>query len=185
MKRGLFVIVFIFSLVMNIAVAATLLVSRWQTQDAHPIEQTPAASMSAEDSRMIANLLPQQRRADMIRMRQDVIKKKVEILEKIAQNPDDFRAVEPQIQQLIGLRGQMERQALERISAIMANLPPEKRPAFLEFLKTRACLMGHGRGMHMRRGMGGMWGPRQEQIRQDLGSDNREIAGPRGGPASQ
>ena len=185
MKRGLFVVVFIFSLVMNIAVVATLLVSRWQTQHSTPIEQTPSASMSPEVSQMITNLVPQQRRADMIRMRQDLIKKKAEILEKIAQNPDDFRAVEPQIQQLIDLLGQMERQALERISAIMANLPPEQRPAFLEFLKTRAHMMGSRRGRCMPRGMGGMWGPRQEQIRQDLGGDNKDTSGPDGGPVSQ
>ena len=48
--------------------------------------------------------------------------------------------LEKAVQEMIALRGQAERRALQRISAVMAELPAEKREAFVSFLKDRACM---------------------------------------------
>jgi hypothetical protein len=176
MKKGLLGALLTFSLALNLAVAGTLGWYLLKTRAARP-GQPPAVALSQDEARVIANLWPSKRRANMIHMRQELFKKKTEILEMIARNPGDVKAMEPQIAELTALRGRMERQALARISAIMAQLPPEKRQDFLAFLKTR---VGLAMRRHMRRGMGCL-GPRGGEhlgTGRDLGNDSAGRSGP-------
>jgi hypothetical protein len=99
-------------------------------------------------------------------IRRKILDKNREIVELIAKNPDNPAAAEKAVNEMITLRAEAERRALQRISSIMAGLPPDKREAFVSFLKNRACMgpgMGRMRGpMHRFRhggpGRQGMWG---------------------------
>ena len=170
MKRALFAAVLIFSLVLNAAVAATVGWYVWKTPSVVTQQPSTGEPLSQADARAIASLWPRQGRQNMMQMHQEVNRKKAEVLDMIARNPDDINILEPKVKELIALRSQMERQALSRIRTIMAELPPEKRQAFLSFLTTRAC-MGAGMGRRQGRGMGmgmggrgGMCGPRGSQV---------------------
>lgn len=186
MKKGLLTALLIFSLALNVAVAGTVGWYLWNAPTAVQPEQVPAAALSRDDARLIASLWPSKRRADMMQMRRELVKKKTELLELIARNPGDIQAMEPQINELTALRSQMERQALARISTIMAELPPEKRQTFLAFLKTRAC-MGPGMRRRMGLGMGSICPPGGAQFGhgRDLDDDStgRGEPGWRRGPA--
>ena len=180
MKKGLLAALLIISLALNVAVAGTIGWYLWSASTAvQQPEQVPGVTLSQDDERLIASLWPSKRRADMMQMRRELVKKKTEILEAIARNPGDVQAVEPQINELTALRGRMERQALARISTIMAGLPEEKRQTFLAFLKTRAC-MGPGMRRHMGRGMGRMCPPGGVQL--GTGRSPEDDSTRRGGP---
>lgn len=161
MRRIFFIGVFVFSLALNIAVAATLGWHIWRERSLAeaPVAQGP--TLSQMDVRQISEMMPQQRRQWMMQARQQILEKKSEVLDQIARNPGNLQAVEPAVKELLDMRNDVERQALARISLIMGNLPEEKRAAFLAFLKSRACVgdgMGWGRGRH--RGCGqGRWRP--------------------------
>jgi hypothetical protein len=180
MKKGLLAALLIFSLALNVAVAGTVGWYLWYAPAAvQQRQQVPSVTLSQDDARLIASLWPSKRRAAMMQMRQELVKKKTEILEMIAQNPGNIQAVEPQINELTALRGQMERQALAKISTIMAGLPPEKRQTFLAFLKTRAC-MGPGMKRRLGRGMGGICPPEGAQF--GTGRSPEDDSPRRGGP---
>lgn len=151
MKRPLFTGILIFSLALNIAVAATVGWHLWQQRAVAQVPTVSGPALTQQDVRQIGDMMPQQRRQWMMQARRQVLDKKSQVLDQIARNPGDLKAVEPTIRELLDLKNTMERQALVRISLIMGNLPEEKRAAFLDFLKTRACGgggMGWGRGRH-------------------------------------
>ncbi len=166
MKRTILVVLLVVSLSMNVAVGATVI---WNLlRDRQPVPQPDApveTSLNKDDVQRISAAWPRDHRAEMMELRRQIRDKKLEILDLIAKNPGDLKAAEERIDQLIQLRGRMEKKALTRISEIMRSLPEEKRTAFFGFLRNRACMgpgmmgSGMGRGM-MRRGMGhGMMGP--------------------------
>lgn len=158
MKRSLFTGVLIFSLALNLAVAVTVGRHIWQQRAVAADSSPKGPTLTRNDVRQIGDMMPQQRFQSMMQARQQILDKKSEVLDKIARNPGDLKAVEPAITELFDLRNNVERQALARISHIMGSLPEEKRVAFLEFLKSRACGgagMGWGRGGHRGCGHGG------------------------------
>lgn len=185
MRRALFAAVLIFSLVLNAAVAATVGWYVWKTPSGGPLQQSAGEPLSQDDARVIASLWPRQGQINMMQMREQLNRRKAEVLNMIARNPDDVEALESRFKELSALRSQMEQQALTRIRTIMAELPAEKRQAFLAFLTTRAC-MGAGMGRHWGRGMGGrggMCGPRGTQVAPDGGLGQQSAPGPRRIPA--
>jgi hypothetical protein len=54
---------------------------------------------------------------------------------------------------LTALKAEIEKLAVARISNTLVELPPDKRQAFITFLKNRSC-MGPGMAMRGRGGMG-------------------------------
>jgi len=159
MKKTLLTAIFIFSLVLNVAVAGTLVWHVW-FQDRPPVPRDSGGSPPAPaDFREMRTPWPSHWRAKMMENREKIMEKRREVLDLIAQNPDNVRAADMALEELASLKGQQERLAVERISTMMRAMPVEKRQAFLQFLKDRTCMgpgmgMGHrgfrNRGMHMR-----------------------------------
>ncbi len=171
MKRTIFIILLVVSLSMNVAVGGTVIWSIWRgPQTAVTLDTAKEVSLNKDDVQRISAAWPRDRITEMADTSQRIRDKKLEVLELIAKNPGNLKPAEEKIDELVQLKGQMEKKALARISEIMNTLPEERRTAFFGFLRDRACMgpgMGHGmmgpggmgRGM-MRRGMGhGMMGP--------------------------
>ncbi len=165
MKKTLFIGIFVFSLALNLAVAATLGWHIWKERSATATSMIassdkPEAPVNPEDIRGIRRIMAQQDRAPFLEIRSKLTAKNLEVLDLIAKNPQDLSTAEPQIKELFALKEQVERQALSRISKTMAVLPEEKRQVFLTVLKNRACFMprmgmGTGKGhRHWRENMG-------------------------------
>ena len=158
MKRTVFIGLFIFSIVLNVAVAATLGWHIWNQGSfgGGPfIQNEPVAKA---DFHQIRQIMASQDRSALLETRQRVIEKNAELLDMIARNPGNLSAAESTIKELTGLREQMERQAIAKISIVMASLPEDKRQSLLGLLKNRACMgpgmgFGRGRGPHGRGGM--------------------------------
>ena len=179
MRRTVFIVLFAFSLSMNLAVGATVVWHLWHTKPSEAPLDLSISALNRDDVKQISDVLPRQRRIEMMKIRRKIQEKKLEVLELIARNPGNLNAAEQKIDELVQLRGQLEKQALTRISEVMVNLPPERRSAFLGFLRNRACMghgMGYGMGRRMMRGMGpgmgrghgmrrGACPPRQETAR--------------------
>jgi uncharacterized membrane protein len=159
MKKTIFVGLFIFSLVLNFAVAGTLGWHVWKEGSFRGEPQVQGAEVSKEDFRQIRKAMSSQNGSTLMETRQKIIQKNTELLDLISQNPGDVSAAEAKIKELTALKEQMERRAIARISTVMASLPEEKRRAFLVLLKNRACMMpgmGMGRGGRCGPGQGGM-----------------------------
>ncbi|MDQ7784070.1 MAG: hypothetical protein RDU20_14395 [Desulfomonilaceae bacterium] len=165
MNRTILWILLIVSLAVNGAVGATVIWNLWRApHTAVTLDATEDPALDKSAVRDISAAWPRDRRTEMLEMRQRVRDKKLEVLELIAENPGNLSAAEERIDELVQLKGQLEKAALVRIGEIMSTLPPDKRNSFLEFLRHRTCMgPGMGQGM-MRRGMGrgmgrGMMGP--------------------------
>jgi hypothetical protein len=148
MKKILFFTIFIFSLILNLAVAATL---GWHFfgNKHRPLDmQATESSLTDDDFKLIGRCCMQNGPPKMVMdLRQKIIEKKVEVLELLAKNPGEPGVAEKKLGELTALSGQMEGEAAKRISKVKAALPVEKRDAFLNFLKNRTA-MGFGPGMH-------------------------------------
>jgi hypothetical protein len=148
MKQRYLIGLLVFSLLINLGVAGTLVWHLTQQQKTASVPLPPGDSLTPADVNRIRSMWPQERRQWMFQAQQDLVAKKADLLERIASSPGNLQACEPQIKDFLALRIQMERQALERISVMMAALPPERRPSFMVFLRNRAC-GGGGPGMGM------------------------------------
>ncbi|MBI4965584.1 MAG: periplasmic heavy metal sensor [Desulfomonile tiedjei] len=167
MKKAVFIGLFIFSMAINLAVAATvgwhLWLQRGAGMGAGP-SAAGTATLTREDFRTIRQMWPREARAQMMEARSRIMEKNLEVLDEIAKHPGDIRAADPKINELHVLKGQIDREAFLRISQTLASLPDEKRQAFALFLKNRTCMgpgMGMGRGPGF--GPGGMGCPVQSQ----------------------
>lgn len=149
MKNLVFKGLFAFSLLLNVAVAITLGWHAWYRSGLPPTVNDQARNPRSDDVHYMKNLWKGNGRADLMEARKKVQDKKLEVLDLIAKNPGNLEFADKNINELVMLRGNMERIALTRISKIMVDLPEDKRQEFLTFLKNRACGMpgmGHGRG---------------------------------------
>ncbi len=148
MKRIALITIFIFSIVLNLAVAASL---GWHFFSAkHSALEIPATDnnrLTEDDFKMIGRCCMQSGAPKiMMDLRQKIVGKKAEVLDLLAKSPGDARVASNKLDELNSLTGEMEKQAAIRISQVMASLPAEKREAFLIFLKNRMA-MGFGPGM--------------------------------------
>lgn len=158
MKSALFKGLLVFSLLINAAVFGTLLWCLWLEPRPHAIANDPRQTFNQSDFRYIRNMWKGNDRAALMETRRKIQEKKLEVLDLIAGNPGDLKAVDKNIDELLVLRARMERTALAGISKTMAELPDDKRQEFLSFLKNRAC-GGPGMGMGHGRGRGHGFGP--------------------------
>ena len=160
MKKAVFIGLFIFSVAINLAVAATVGWHLWWQSRAFPdpgTNATGASALTREDFRTIRQMWPLEARTKMLETRNRITEKNLEVLDIIAKHPGDLSPADRQINELQVLKGQMDREAFARISKILATLPGEKREAFAFFVKSRACMRP---GMGMGRGRGPGFGPR-------------------------
>jgi len=150
MKRAVFLTIFIFSIVLNLAVAATL---AWHFLGGRPgsydSDLPPVESrLTTKDFKFIGQCCMQNGPPRLVmELRQKILEKRAEILDALAKNPGDPSAAGEKLEQLTALSAQMEREAAKRISKVMAALPADKRAAFLMFLKNRT-VMGLGPCTH-------------------------------------
>ena len=77
----------------------------------------------------------------MIEARKKILEKNFQLLDLMAQHPVDTAAVDKCFTELVELKRQTEKGAIDRISNVMATLPPERRQAFAVFLKNRSCML--------------------------------------------
>jgi len=169
MKKALFTSIFVFSLVLNLAVAGTLAWYYLEMQRQPVFPSVGDSKLTDADFRFIRKQCMCDGPCPIVELRSRIIEKRAEALDLLATNPGNPEAAEPKIRDLVELTGQMERQAAARIGKVMAALPDEKRQEFLTFLKARAVFgpgmafgrgMGHGRGRRWR-GPGQPPGPPQ------------------------
>ncbi|MGC8602889.1 MAG: periplasmic heavy metal sensor [Desulfomonilaceae bacterium] len=148
MKKLFFVGLLVFSLLANISAGVVIARHWWQTPTNFETQLSKECPIiSNDDIKKMSPIWSRKAKQGIIRTRQELIAKRAQVLELIAKNPGDLKPVENDIKEMIELRGSLENQILEKVSKTMATLPPEKRQAFLEFLKHRTCrMMGRGRG---------------------------------------
>jgi hypothetical protein len=157
MKNTVFTALFVFSIVLNLAVGGTvlwhvILEPRWENSAAVPV----ASSLSESDVEKIRRMGLQFGRESIIEIRKRILEKNREILDIVSRNPNDPGVADAAIKELIALKWMEEKKAVDRICGIMASMPQERRARFLEFLKRRTCRgRGMGIGMGRGRGMGG------------------------------
>jgi hypothetical protein len=151
MNRTVLTGFFIFSLALNLAVAGTLGWHWWQ--ETHPTQLAASAQgmpFSPQEWMQLRHKVWQkEQRGAWHELRQEMFAKRSEVLDLIAANPGNPAAGEKSLDELIALRGRMEKKAMTDLAHLLANLPEEKRAQFLAFLKSRAC---GGPGMGMRHG---------------------------------
>jgi hypothetical protein len=133
-KRMLFAGLFIFSLAANLAVAVTLGWYYWRPTPAASAETYVEPPFNKKEMKRLHGMWP---RKQMLEFRRKIMEKRAEILDEIAANPGNPKAADKSFNELVTLRAEMERKAMAHFSAIMANLPEEKRRAFVAFLKQR------------------------------------------------
>ncbi len=155
MKKAFFVGLLIFSLLVNVSVGIVIARHWWlkqESRDRDMLYECPA--LSSQDIKSISGDWHDARQA-IISTRKELHAKRAEVLDLVAANPGDLKPAEIAIQDMINLRAGLELQILQRVSKTMASLAPEKRAAFLDFLKHRTCRMrGAGKGMGNRGGAG-------------------------------
>lgn len=148
MKGAILTGLFIFSLVLNVAVAGTLLWHFWWHAPPPPFSEMKPGAGYAEFEQIRPNFGREWRRG-MMENRRKVLEKHREILDLIARDPGNPHAADKVLAELSTLRSDTERRTVARLSKIISELPPDKRDAFVSFLKDRAC---GGMGMGMGRG---------------------------------
>lgn len=155
MKKAFFVGLLIFSLLVNISVGVVIARHWWHVQKRTVINLTECPALSSDDVQKISSTWSGPAKLGIMQTRRELLSKKAEVLDLIAANPGDLKPAENAIREMINLRSSLEQKTLDRISHTMASLEPEKRMAFLEFLKNRTCTMkGPGKGFGKRGGPG-------------------------------
>ncbi|MGC8659985.1 MAG: periplasmic heavy metal sensor [Desulfomonilaceae bacterium] len=147
MKRVFFIGLLVFSLLANISVGVVILRHWWFQPgnfEAELAKQCPV--ISSEDMKRMSQIWSKTAKQGIIKTRLELNAKRAEVLDLLAKNPGDLKPADKAIKEMIDLRSSLTYQILQKVSGTMATLPPEKREAFLEFLKHRTCrMMGRGR----------------------------------------
>lgn len=149
MKKAVWIAVLVFSLTLNLAVAATLGRNLWIQYRSSPAAATGTPALTPTDVEQIKRVCRKHNGAEMMEVRNKIIEKNFRLLELLAKDPVDSALVERAFNELVELKRNSEKQAISRITNVMTALPPEKRQAFVSFLKNRSCMMpamGFGRG---------------------------------------
>jgi hypothetical protein len=154
MKKAIWIGIFIFSLALNLAVAATLGRHLWLQQRSSTTGETGGAVLTSDDVRQIKKICMEHNGAAITAARNKILEKNFQLLDLIARDPTDTVAVEQSVSELIELKRGTEKAAISRISSVMASLPPQKRQAFAVFLKNRSCMMSGMGACPMRLPMG-------------------------------
>ena len=153
MKRQIFIGLFIFSVILNVAVGSTLVWYRWLGNRAPITSSKNGSQLSASDVKTIKTVLGSNGPGYLRQKREQILEKKAELLDTIARNPNNEPAIQNKLNELIALRAQVEKEALNKVRHILITLPEDQKQAFINYLRNRAC-MGPGMGMGMGRGRG-------------------------------
>jgi uncharacterized membrane protein len=144
MKKSSFIGLLIFSLGLNAAVAATVVWSVF-AERTKAATSAPQVGVNAQEIMKISKLFQKNVQTSILAGRNRMVEKRLEILDAIAKKPGDFEAVAKNVDEMNELKAQVERDAILQITKTAAELPPEKRLLFIDWLKTRMC-MGQGKG---------------------------------------
>ncbi|MEW6350430.1 MAG: periplasmic heavy metal sensor [Thermodesulfobacteriota bacterium] len=136
----------IFSLALNVAVGMTIGWHLWETRRAETLGVGADCPLTKSEWQEVRKLWKETRQASMRDRMQQITAKHGEILALIAQSPEDPQTADKAVEELVELKGRIERECIQRIAQIAAKLPAEKRQPFLEFVRGRAC-MGPGLGL--------------------------------------
>ncbi len=143
MKKYIFTGLLIFSIALNLAVAGTLLWHLWPRPDyPFPGLLSSPTRLSSDDLAQIRRHVRDGSRSDFRAQRRRIREKRREILELLARAPHDRQKLAKATDELVDIRSEMERAAVNRLTRIAGDLPPSKRAAFLRFLWSRACRRG-------------------------------------------
>ncbi len=144
MKRYLFHVILIVSLAVNIAVAGTLIWHLSLETDLPAAVPDPGSGIKQIDLREIRRACSETDPGKMRAYMDQIRAKRLEIIETIAAKPERPEVADKAIDELMRLRRMAEKEALSRLGRVIARLPEDRRKAFLNYLKYRAC---HGPGM--------------------------------------
>ena len=164
MKRQILIGLFIFSVILNVAVGSTLIWHLWMEPGIPPSSTENGSKLSANDLKRIRTGWGSNGPGDLWKKRQHIMDKKAELIDVIARDPNNEPAIQKKLNELIALRAQVEKDALNKVRHILSTLPEDRRQVFLNFIRNRAC-MGPGMGLGPGMGMGRGRGPRGMMMR--------------------
>jgi len=149
MKSAILTGLFIFSIVLNLAVAGTLMWHFWWHGPPRSVEPWMRSGQDQAELEQMRRTLAKEWRRGMMENRPKFFQKHQEILDVIVRDPGNSRAADRVIDELVALHADAERQSVARLSKILSQMPEDKRAAFVSYLKDRTC---GGMGMGMGRG---------------------------------
>lgn len=152
MKSVVFKGLFIFSLALNLAIFGTV-AWKWSQRSHVFAPGTEGYALSPHQARQIKRQWRAGMGKEMEKGREKVAAKYGKIIDMISSKPNGPDDLDKELDELIKLRGEMERQAILNLKNIFKGLSPDKREAFANFLKRRTCF-GHRRPGRGRRGHG-------------------------------
>src|SRR5208283_5826178 len=97
MKKAIWIGICIFSLALNLAVAATLGRHLWLQHQPPTTGETSGAVLTSDDVRQIRKLCMKQNGAPMMEARNKILEKNFQLLDLIAKDPADTVAVEQSV----------------------------------------------------------------------------------------
>ena len=146
MKRSLLVGALIFSVALNVTVAATLVWNLWLRDRFETGAVVPGIALTRSDVRRIATITRKNHWESMRRHREKVLRKNAEILDTLAADPNNVQAADKAVEELISLKGELEKQSIERLRRIMNSLPEEKKKALAAYQYIPVALVVTGVG---------------------------------------
>ncbi|MCA1961179.1 MAG: periplasmic heavy metal sensor [Desulfomonile sp.] len=147
MKSAVLTGLFIFSIVLNAAVAGTLLWHFWWHTPPAPVEGSIKPLSNQAELEQMRRTLAKEWGRSMMQNQPKFLQKHREILDIIVREPGNPAAADRAIDELVAMHADTERKAVARLSKIISELPEDKRAAFVTYLKDRRCgPMGMGMG---------------------------------------
>ncbi|MGD9818543.1 MAG: hypothetical protein AB7V04_07560 [Desulfomonilaceae bacterium] len=151
MKRVLLIGLFVFSLLLNLTVAAIVGWYYWvdRSRVFAPVADCPI--LDEADHKKISQTWNDQSRSRIRETRRLLREKQAELIDQIAKTPGDISQAEEKLRELMILREKLEREVLGRLSNALIQLPEDKRGALVQYVKNRSCM---GPGMRFKGRMG-------------------------------
>ncbi len=143
MRSKILVGLLIFSLSLNLAVLGTAL---WRYYAYHRPATVEFQGLTPMDVRQIQRSLQQNAQETILAGIEAIAEKRGELLDQIATDPNNTAMIQARMAELNVLKGNMEEIAARRIIQTAAELPTEKRRAFVNVLKNRTCMGQRGMG---------------------------------------
>ncbi|MFH0823687.1 MAG: hypothetical protein V2B18_13140 [Pseudomonadota bacterium] len=140
MSRKLLIGICAFSLALNVAVAATVGLHLISGHPGPFPSFKPDSSVEHEIMREVRSKWVSLPREVFREKRRLVLEKNAQVVDLVVDNADKPELADRAVEELIVLRGDLEREVLKRMVTILASLPEDKRKVFAERLKrSRAC----------------------------------------------
>ncbi len=143
MRSKILVGLLVFSLSLNFAVLGT---AAWRYYAYYRPAAVEFQGLTPVDVRQIQHSLRQNAQEAILAGIEAITEKRAELLDQIAADPSNTAAIQARMAELHVLKGNMEKIAARRIIQTAAELPAEKRKAFVNVLKNRTCMGQRGMG---------------------------------------